>query len=242
TVNAYQNGGGEFDQSDPLTGACTVNAPEFAEAFSWNLDLKRVHEVNPLEGLTLPPGTWPTVEGFTAMEIQGPWWVPNMRLRKPENADLMGVGAPIARNAGGERVGLANANHVISVYSESEVQEAALALLEVYSRAESQEALHNAIDAEGKFPQFFLTAINSFNENLAWLQDEPLVRDTAYLAEAGSGRDVGYDHVGYREMAINIWSPFKEMALFGLRTDQDALDNMASKADGITNRILSTGA
>ena len=74
------------------------------------------------------------------------------------------------------------------------------------------------------------------------MQDEPLVRDTAYLAEAGSGRDVGYDHVGYREMAINIWSPFKEMALFGLRTDQDALDNMASKADGITNRILSTGA
>ena len=126
TVNAYQNGGAEFDQSDPLTGKCTASAPEFAEAFTWNLDLKRVHEINPLEGLTLPPGTWPTVEGFTAMEIQGPWWVPNMRLRKPENADLLGIGAPIARSAGGERVGLANANHVISVYAESDVQEAAL--------------------------------------------------------------------------------------------------------------------
>ena len=242
TVNAYQNGGGEFDQSDPLTGNCTVNAPEFAEAFTWNLDLKRVHGINPLEGLTLPPGTWATVEGYTAMEIQGPWWVPNMRLRKPENADLMGIGAPISRNAGGERLGLANANHIISVYADSEVQEAALALLEVYSRPASQEALHNAIDAEGKFPQFFLTAFNSMNENLAWLQDEPLVRDTAFLEFAGSGRDVGYDHVGYREMAINIWSPFTEMALFGLREDQDALDSMASKADGITNRIMSTGA
>ena len=131
-----------------------------------------------------------------------------MRLRKPENADLMGIGAPIvARNAGGERIGLANANHIISVYSESDVQEAALGLLEVYSRPSSQEALHNAIDAEGKFPQFFLTAFKSMNENLAWLQDEPLIRDTAFLEYAGSGRDVGYDHVGYREMAINIWSP-----------------------------------
>ncbi|MEM7125640.1 MAG: extracellular solute-binding protein [Chloroflexota bacterium] len=242
TVNAYQNGGGEFDQSDKITGPCTVNGPEFSEAFSWNLDLKRVHGINPLEGLTLPPGTWPTVEGLTAMEIQGPWWVPNMRLRKPENADLLGIGAPIARNAGGERVGLANANHIISVYTESDIQDAALSLLEVYSRAESQEALHNAIDADGEFPQFFLTALNSYNENLAWLQDEPLIRDTAFLEFAGSGRDVGYDHIGYREMAVNIWSPFTEMALFGLRDDQDALDTMAGKADSITNRILSTGA
>ena len=138
TVNAYQNGGGEFDPERlPSQANARLTPPEFAEAFSWNLDLKRVHGINPLEGLTLPPGTWATVEGFTAMEIQGPWWVPNMRLRKPENADLMGNRrADLPAMPAGERIGAGPMhNHIISVYSESEVQDAALALLEVYSPA-----------------------------------------------------------------------------------------------------------
>ena len=241
-VHAWQNGGSEFDRSDLLTGNCTVAEPGYAEAFTWYLDMKRVHKVNPLEGMDLPPGTWPTIEGYTAIEYQGPWWVPNMRIRKPEAADLLAVGAPLARDKGGERQGLCNANHIISVYSESDVRDAALALLEVYSRKENQLALNNAIDAEGKFPQYFFTACKSFNEDLPWLQEEPLVRDTAYMEYLGFGTDVGYDHIGYREMAINIWGPYTEMALFGMKSDQDALETMASKADGITNRILSTGA
>jgi len=242
TVSAWQNGGSEFDQADPLTGECTVAEPAFAEAFTWNLDLKRVHNVNPLEGMSLPDGTWPTVEGYSAMEIQGPWWVPHMRIRKPESADLLGVGAPIAREEGGERVGLCNANHIISVYKDSEVLDAALALLEVYTRKESQLAINNAIDAEGKFPRYFFTSIEPWNADLQWVQEEPLVRDTAFFEWNGTGRDVSYDHIGYREMAINIWAPYTEMALFGLQGDQEALETMAAKADGITARILSTGA
>jgi ABC-type glycerol-3-phosphate transport system substrate-binding protein len=241
-VLAYQNGGSEFDPADPTTGKCTVAEPQFAEAFTWALDLKRVHKVIPLEGMALPPGTWSTIEGYTAMEIQGPWWVPNMRLRKPEAAGLLGVGAPIARRKGGERLGLCNANHIISINKESELQKEAPALLEVYARKESQLALCNAVDPEGKFPQFFFTALKSFNEELKWVQEEPLVRDTAYWEYNATGRDVGYGHIGYREMAINIWSPYLEMALFGIRTDQSALEEAARKADAVTNRILKTGA
>jgi len=241
-VMGWQNGGSEFDQADLLAGKCTVAEPEFAEAFSWMLDLKRVHNVCPLEGMTLPPGTSALVEGFMAVDLQGPWAIPGMRLRDPEGAERLGIGAPIARKDGGERLGLANANHVISVYADSDVLDAALALLEVYSRPENLAATCTSIDPEGKNPQYFLSALQSVSPNLQWVQEEPLIGESAYLEYSGSGVDVAYDHIGYREMAINIWNPYMEMALFGMRSDQDALETMAAKADGITGRILSTGA
>jgi ABC-type glycerol-3-phosphate transport system substrate-binding protein len=241
-IRAMQNDAPEFDPADPITGASNLTSPGFAETFTWDLDAWRVHKVMPLEGLTMPPGTWPTVEGYTAMEYQAPWWVPNMVLRAPQSYDLIGIGPPLARHKGGKRVGLCNAGIQQAVYTESEVQEAALALLEVYSRKHHQIAINNSATADMKRIQYAFTCQASWNADLPWIQEEPLVRDTAYSEYLGAGQDVAYNHVGYMEMLLNVIKPYRDMALHGLMSDEEALGTMASEMDRITNRILKTGA
>jgi ABC-type glycerol-3-phosphate transport system substrate-binding protein len=241
-IRAFQNGGTEFDPADPVTGTSAITEPAFAEAFTWDLDIKRVHKILPLEGMELPPGAWPTIEGYTAMEYQAPWWVPNMRKRAPESYALMGVGAPLARHKGGKRIGLNNAGIQQAVYAESEVQDAALALLEVYARKEHQIQINNAVDPESKRIQYAFTCQNSWNADLPWVAEEPLVRDTGYTEYLGQGSDVSYGHVGYMEMLLNVIAPYRDMALFGMMSDEEALATMAGEMDRITDRILKTGA
>ena len=91
-----QNGALEFEEKDPLQGKATVNAPAFVEAFTAFLDLRRRHQVAPVDGN--PPGQG-VIGDNVAIARQGPWWLPSMRATNPQNADKLAVAPPLKTQA-----------------------------------------------------------------------------------------------------------------------------------------------
>ena len=94
----HQNGGSEYS-GDTATGPAAINSPEALEAFTWWLDLVRVHGVESPQGSIAPEGANRIMDGYSGVELQGPWWVPARRRSHPEVLEqgVVRVGAPLTR-------------------------------------------------------------------------------------------------------------------------------------------------
>ena len=234
TAHMHQNGGSEYESADALSPS-TWNAPEAKEAFTWFLDLARKYGVESLEGTAAPEGANGLMDGYSGVEMQGPWWVPSSHMRFPEEFEqgLVRVGAPLTRK---QQVGHLDASGWI-VNAECDILEEVLDFIRLFLKDEYYMKYHDTVSADGETEYMMPCSRRSINESPDfWIADEPVVSDTAYLEAFDYGRSPARTHLGFVECRTYVYPRATEQALYQIRDDQSILDDAAAQMDAITER------
>ncbi len=232
----HQNGGHEY-ADDVTTGPAAINSPEALEAFSWWLDLVRVHGVESNQGTITPEGAERIIDKYVGVELQGPWWVPGRRSRYPEvfEQDVLRVGAPLTRTA---QVGHLDASGW-GVNAHTDHLEDVLDFVRTFLKDEHYLHYHDSQSTDGQTSFSFPTSRRSINESPDfWIADEPLVRDTAYKAAFDTGKSTARMHLGFNEVRASVYPRMSEQGLFATQDDQAILDEAAAAMDAITERTM----
>jgi ABC-type glycerol-3-phosphate transport system substrate-binding protein len=230
----HQNGGSEYS-GDSATGPAAINSPEALEAFTWWLDLVRVHGVESPQGTIAPEGTDRIMDGYTGVELQGPWWVPPRRRNFPEVLDqgLVRVGAPLTRTA---QVGHLDASGW-GVNAHSDILEDVLDFVRTFLKDEHYMHYFQSQSEDGETVFWYPTARRSINEHPDfWIANEPLIQGTAFMEAFDYGKSTARMHLGFVEVRSNVYPRMCEQGLFGQGDDQALLDEAAAEMDAITER------
>jgi ABC-type glycerol-3-phosphate transport system substrate-binding protein len=231
----HQNAGSEYS-GDATTGPSAINSPAALDAFTWWLDLVRVHGVESPEGSITPEGADRILDGYVGVEVQGPWWIPGRRRRRPElfDQDLIRVGAPLTRKA---QIGHLDASG-FAVNTHSDILEDVLDYVRIYLKDEHYMHVHDATSADGATIYQMPCSRRSINEHPDfWIAKEPLVRNTAYFAAFDQGKSTARMHLGFDEVRANVYPRMSQQGLFATKDDQTLLDEAAAEMDKITERI-----
>jgi multiple sugar transport system substrate-binding protein len=230
----HQNGGSEYS-GDEAVGPAAINSPEALEAFTWWCDLVRKYGVQAKEGSPAPEDVFPIVEGYTAIDMVGPWWVPNFRQSRPEifEQDLIRVAPPLTRKA---QVGHLDAEGW-SVNAHSNILEEVLDFVRIFLKDEHYMHYHDSKSADGQIIFQNPTSRRSINEHPKfWIANEPVVRDTAFRAAFDTGKSTARKHLGYIEAREFVYPRMVEQGIYQIKSDQAILDAAARQMDEITER------
>jgi ABC-type glycerol-3-phosphate transport system substrate-binding protein len=226
-----QNGALEFEEKDPLQGKATVNAPAFVEAFTAFLDLRRRHQVAPVDGN--PPGQG-IIGDNVAIARQGPWWLPSMRATNPQNADKLAVAPPLKRKQHSDW-GFADGFYM---YKTQNGPDLGVEFLKAFHQDENYLAYCDPPDLPGAAGavQRYPSARKSINAKMAWLKTEPLMKEWMTWMDWGwAGMQM---HLEYGQILKEAFLPATAQALEGTASDRPVLDEAAKVANAITDRAV----
>jgi multiple sugar transport system substrate-binding protein len=230
----HQNGGGEYS-GDTAVGPAAINSPEALEAFTWWLDLVRVHGVEAPTGSIAPEGANRIMDGYSGVELQGPWWVPERRTSHPELMEqgVVRVGAPLSRKA---QIGHLDAEGW-AVNAHAANLDDVLAFVQTFLKDEHYMHYCNSTSTDGATVFKFPTSRRSINEHPDfWIAQEPLIKETAFMEAFDYGKSTARMHLGFVEVRSNVYPRMCEQGLFGEGEDQALLDEAAAEMDAITER------